>query len=244
MVIAAGYMRCSGNGQINGDTWDRQNETIRACAAKLGAVVQEFREEAVAGKLDSDERPTFQAMIAWMQENDCTLVIVERMDRLARMYRIQEELISELASYGFTLIAADTGENITESMMGDPMRRALVQIQGIFAELAKNMDNMKLAKARKRIRTEGRREGSKHYSPDPVANKRVEGQKPFGSIPGEGQIMEEILEFDRRGHTPLFIAQTLNAGNVPTRYGKRWHSGTISKILSRHTNCAPVSPSQ
>lgn len=220
---AASYMRCSGLGQVRGDTWDRQTETIRATANLQGfQIAYEFREEGVAGKTDEEQRPAFQEMIATLLGNGCRTIFVESLDRLAREYRIQEQLIIYIASKGLTLIAANTGENITEAMMGDPMRRALVQIQGILAELDKNMVVAKLRKARERKRKNG----------------RCEGRKPYGSRPGEEVGLAHIIELGATHHSPQMIASVLQDMQVKPRYGTRWHPATVAKILSRHTQSA------
>ena len=90
-------MRCSGKASLFGDTWDRQTDTIKSCAASKGySLDYEFREEAVPGKMDEEHRPAFQEMIATLLGNGCKTIIVESLDRLAREYRIQEQLIREL----------------------------------------------------------------------------------------------------------------------------------------------------
>jgi len=217
MSKAYGYMRCSGKGQILGDTWDRQAEDIRRFAAEEGFTVERlFAEEAVPGKTEAEDREAFQEMVYLMCANGVKTVIVESLDRFAREYRVQEQLVIYLAAKKLTLYSANTGENVTEAMMADPMRRALVQIQGIFAELDKNLTINKLRKARARIRSRG---------------ERCEGRKPFGARPGEEAILAEILNLRRLGWTPAGIAQTLNQKQVPTRYQRRWHAGTVAKIL-------------
>ena len=221
---AVAYMRCSSKGSLNGDTWQRQIAAIQACALAQGfELAQEFREEAVPGKMDEDHRPAFQLMIASLLGNGCRTIIVESLDRLAREYRIQESLIIYIASKGLTLISANTGENITEAMMGDPMRRALVQIQGILAELDKNMIVAKLRKARERNK---------------ISNGRCEGRKPFGMKPGESLVLEHIRKYRAQGYQYWSIAEWLNAEGHKTRYGKKWHAGTVAKILAREKKTA------
>ena len=104
-------------------------------------------------------------MVAEILKNDVNTIIVERLDRLAREYRIQETLLIYMAAKNINLISADTGECVTEAIKGDPMRRAMVQMQGVFAELEKSVLIKKLRKARetKRERT-GKCEGRKSYS--------------------------------------------------------------------------------
>ena len=132
---AFGYLRVSGKGQVDGDGFTRQEETIRAYAEKAGyEVVELFREEGVSGTKDELDRPAFQEMVAEILRNGVKTIIVERLDRLAREYRIQESLLIYLASKDITLINASTQENVTEAVQSDPMKKALIQIQGIFAE--------------------------------------------------------------------------------------------------------------
>ena len=85
-------------------------------------------------------------------------------DRLARELSISEHLRIYLASERINLISAQTGENITEITLNDPMRKALVQIQGVIAELDKSLLVKKLRKARERKRAEqGKCEGRNGY---------------------------------------------------------------------------------
>ena len=217
---AVAYMRCSGMGQISGDTWDRQRETISKFAAAHDYVLEhEYTEEGVSGKTEADDRPAFQQMISDLLGNGCRTVIVEGLDRLAREYRIQEQLITYIASKGIALISANTGEDITAAMMGDPMRRAMVQMQGVFAELDKNMLVKKLRSARERKKE---RSG------------RCEGQKPFGTLPGEDVVLRDILLYYREFcYNAEDIAALLNEANVSTRSGGKWHAAVIRRILKR-----------
>ena len=78
-------------------------------------------------------------MIADILSDGCNTIIVEDLTRLAREYRIQENILVYLASKNIDLIAANTGENITTAIDSDPMKKALVQIQGVFGELDKSL---------------------------------------------------------------------------------------------------------
>lgn len=217
---AVAYMRCSGLGQTSGDTWDRQSESIRAFAGTNYSIEREYREEGVSGKTEHEDRPAFKEMVSDLLSNGCRTIIVESLDRLSREYRIQEQLLIYLASKGISLISANTGENVTDAMMGDPMRRALVQIQGIFAELDKNMTVAKLAKSRKRIRDKG---------------QRCEGAKPFGhhpDKPDEKQTLQLMLSLSKH-YSAAWIALELNSRGIKPRSGVKWHVNSVARILAR-----------
>lgn len=162
---AYGYLRVSGNSQVEGDGFRRQEEEVRAyCKAHGIDLVNVYREEAVSGTSDETARPAFQDMITAILKNGVRTIIVEGLDRLARELRIQETLLIYLASKNITLISARTGENATEAISGDPMRKALIQIQGVFAELEKNLLVKKLKVAREATKErDGKCEGRKSY---------------------------------------------------------------------------------
>jgi site-specific DNA recombinase len=214
-----GYLRVSGKGQLDGDGFTRQRAAIQAYAdAHSIRIVKWFEEQGVSGKTDMVDRPAFQAMLSEILSNGCRTVLVESLDRLAREYRVQEHLLIYMASRGIALIPANTGENVTEALMGDPMRRPLVQIQGIFAELDKNLLVAKLRKARQRTR---QREG------------RCEGRKPFGEREGELEVIERIQKLAGKGMNYTEIADKLNADGLPTRANGTWYPATVSRILAR-----------
>ena len=224
MTEACAYMRCSGASQVDRDSFPRQIASITSCCQSKGfQLIHEYREEAVPGKLDEESRPAFQRMISDLLGNGCRTIVIEGMSRLAREYRTQEHLIIYIASKGITLISADTGEDITAAMMGDPMRRALVQIQGIFSELDKNLLVAKLRKARERQKD---------------LTGRSEGRKPFGMKDGEKPILVRMIQMKESGQNPEQIAQTFNSEGIPTRGTKKgkgpWKAATIAKILNRN----------
>ena len=71
---------------------------------------------------------------------------------------------SQLPKAEIEHLQANIGENITEAITSDPMRKAMVQIQGVFAELDKSLLVRKLRKAREKVRDQtGKCEGRKGY---------------------------------------------------------------------------------
>jgi site-specific DNA recombinase len=217
--VAVIYCRVSGLGQVDGDGFTRQLTACRSWAESNGySIKAEYREEGISGKTDMDGRPAFQQMITDLLANGCRTILCESLDRLAREYRVQEQLLIYLASKGIGLIPVNTGENVIESLMGDPMRRALVQIQGIFAELDKNMTVRKLRGARKRKKEQ---------------TGRCEGRKPFGDWPAEASALNRIHALARDGNSPANIAATLNVERIPTRYGGEWFPNSVARILKR-----------
>ena len=177
MLKAYGYCRVSGTGQIDGNGFERQENAIRAFAQKSKIEIVHVYREQVSGIKDQDDREVFQDMVSAILRNGVRTIIVEGLDRLAREYRVQEQLIIYLASKGITLIDARTGENVTKAVNDDPMKKALIQMQGIFAELEKNLlvKKLRLARESKRMTT-GKCEGRRGWGDAPDKRDAILGQ--------------------------------------------------------------------
>jgi DNA invertase Pin-like site-specific DNA recombinase len=218
---AFAYVRVSSKGQVEGDGFTRQREAINRFAAASGIEIVAEYADAFTGT--SENREQFNEMIAAILANGVRAIVVENLTRLARMMAVQEQLATYLASKGIALYSADTGENITEAIMGDPMKKAMVQMQGVFSELEKSTLVRKLRGARERIR---------------AAEGRCEGIKPFGSLPGEETVLEALRGLARKPKgmprpTWPAVADAANAAGLPTRSGRPWSSQMVRRIVLR-----------
>ncbi len=219
-IEAVGYCRVSGKGQQNtGTGLDRQEETVRAYAKQNDYKLLQVYHEAHTGT--ETERPIFEEMLAELLGNGCRVIIVECLDRLARDLSVQLQIIALLANKGITLINAMTGQDCTNPT--DPMTLAMIQVQGAFAQLDKNLLVRKLKKGRQ---AKKEKTGS------------CEGRKPYGFYPGESEILNRIKQLHRKIKYekrlgPYEIATILNKENLPNRKGTLWHGATIRKIIER-----------
>lgn len=151
-------------------------------------------------------------------------MIVENLTRLSRAYVVQDAILVFLAAKNVSLVAADTGEDVTAAFHGDPMKKAIIQMQAVFSELEKNSLVRKLRSARQRKRIE---EG------------RCEGVKPFGTFPGEPEAIATMRRLRRKqqGKAKRMsfskIAAHLDGAGIPSRSGKPWTGEAVRKILGR-----------
>ncbi len=218
---AVGYCRVSGKGQTQGTGLDRQEESVRAYAKNNGYDIQQIYCEAHTGT--KEQRPVFADMLADLLDNGCRVIIVECLDRLARDLAVQLQICSLLSPRGITLINAMTGADATNPT--DAMAKAMLQMQGVFAELDKSLLVKKLKKGRQAKR---QKTGS------------CEGRKPFGVRPGESDTIARMKELYRKkpgvGRLSYCrIATKLNSENHPTRSGAKWSGVTVGRILKRES---------
>jgi len=216
---AYGYPRVSSKGQTRGHGPRRQRDIIKDFAKRNGYEVVGWYPEAYTGT--EGDRPAFADMLTAILANGVKVIIVESLDRFARDLMVQNALLAKLASEGITLIAANTGEDVTAAMSDDPMRWALVQIQGIFSELDKRQLVRKLKRAR---------------AAKKASTGRCEGALPFGAYEGESETLDRVrqLRRKRKGVKRMSvqrIADQLNAEECHNRSGDPWTRGNLWKVM-------------
>jgi DNA invertase Pin-like site-specific DNA recombinase len=97
MVKAFGYLRLSGKGQVDGDGFPRQLQAINAYAAAHDIkIVNVYREKGVSGTVDSANRPAWSDLVTALHSNGVRMVLIEKLDRLARDLMVQETIIADL----------------------------------------------------------------------------------------------------------------------------------------------------
>lgn len=215
-VKAFAYLRVSGKGQIDGDGFARQEKAIRSYAAAHNIhVVEVFREKGVSGKTDLENRPALMALLEALAANGTRLVLIEKLDRLARELMTQETIIGDLRKRGFELVSVMEPDLLQD----DAGRKMMRQIFGAIAEYEKAMIVAKLRGARERTKA---RDG------------RCEGRKPYGERAGEQEIIERMRALRASGATFQAIAEQFNREQVPTRAaGRNWHASTVQRIIER-----------
>jgi len=215
MEKAYAYLRVSGKGQIDGDGFPRQLKAIRTFAdAQKIRVTKVFREEGISGTTENMNRPAWCALMEQLQATGMRIIMIEKLDRLARDLMVQEACIADLHKRGFALLSASE----PDLMANDPTRILMRQLLGAVAQYDKSQIVAKLRCARVRCRE---RDG------------RCEGRKPFGHRVGENAVIARMKALRAEGKGYDRIADSLNAEGVPTRTGRRWHGIVVNRILSK-----------
>ncbi|MGA2143884.1 MAG: recombinase family protein [Bryobacteraceae bacterium] len=214
MTKAHAYLRVSGKGQVEGDGFTRQLKAIREYAAAHDIkIVTVYRELGVSGTKESADRPAWSELMTALHSNGVKVVIVERLDRLARDLMVQETIVADLRKYGFELVSVAE----PDLMANDPTRILVRQMMGAVAQYEKSQIVLKLRGARMRKRA---KEG------------RCEGRKPYGFYDGEAAALERVKALRAEGLGFDRIAVRLNEEHVPTRTGRPWHGVVVNRILT------------
>jgi len=214
MQKAHAYLRVSGKGQVEGDGFTRQLKAIREHATAHDIkIVTVYREEGVSGTKESADRPAWSALMTALHANGVRVVMIERLDRLARDLMVQETIIADLRKHGFELVSVAE----PDLMANDPTRILVRQMMGAVAQYEKSQIVLKLRGARMRKRAK---------------TGRCEGRKPFGYYEGEALVLDRIKALRAEGLGFDRIAARLNEERVPTRTGRPWHGVVLNRILT------------
>lgn len=209
------YLRVSGAGQVEGDGFRRQYLACEAYAAQRGIeIVKTYREEGVSGTKELDDRPALQSLFVDLEDNDVKVVLIEKLDRLARDLMVQETLIADMQKRGYELLS--TAE--PDLCSSDPSRVLVRQIFGCIAEYEKSVIVLRLRGARQRHK---------------ISHGRCEGRKPYGANEDERPTLDWMQRMRADGMTYLQIAQALNFVDKRARNGGEWKAATVGKILIR-----------
>ena len=213
--LAFAYLRVSGKGQVDGDGFPRQLAAIEGYAKVNGlTLARVFREQGVSGTKELENRPALQQLLAAVDSRNVPVVLIEKLDRLARDLMIQETILRDLQRRGVTLVSTMEPDLCSD----DPSRKLVRQVMGAIAEYERVMIVAKLAGARQRMRT---RTGS------------CEGRKPYGERKGEHKTIDRILALRSTGVAMDTIAETLNFEGLKPRSGQRWYGSSVRNVLLR-----------
>jgi DNA invertase Pin-like site-specific DNA recombinase len=215
VIKAFSYLRVSGKAQVTGDGFPRQRQAIKTYSAQHGyRIAHEYRDEGVSGAIETMDRPAWQAMKQALLSDGVRVVIIERLDRLARDLMVQETAIGDLQKAGFTLISVME----PDLMATEPTRVMIRQILGAVAQHDKANIVIKLRAARDRMKAK---------------TGRCEGRKPFGHYDGESEVLAQMQDLRKQGMGYDAIARHLNGHGVATRGRGQWHGWAVNQILNR-----------
>lgn len=234
MSNAVGYIRVSTDTQANeGAGLEVQEKQVRDwCEAHGHELLAVYRDEGVSGTKDSVDRLGLaQALTAL--ESGASILVVPKLDRLARKLTVQEAVLAQAWKAGAAVWAVDLGEILRDDP-DDPMRTAMRQMVAVFAELEARMIAARMRAGR---RNKAQKGGYAGYG-SPKLGQRAEGRELVAD-PTEEATIARMVQLDRQGKSLREIALTLEAEGLRPKRGGRWWPEVIRRTLAR---VEPVSP--
>ena len=215
---AVSYLRTSSATNVGTDKGSdrRQRDAINSFAKRAGfEIVEEFYDPGVSGSDAIEGRLGFAALLDRIESNGSRTVIVEDASRFARDLVTQELGILVLIDRGVTVLTS-SGDDLTQT--DDPMKVAMRQIAGAFAQLEKARLVAKLKAARQRKRQ---------------ATGRCEGRKPLTEThPETVALARKLRRKTKAGRRSLrAIATELAAQGHLNEMGKPYNPKSVLAML-------------
>jgi DNA invertase Pin-like site-specific DNA recombinase len=231
-VRLIGYKRVSGIGQVaDGFGLAIQDQALRSWAKANGhRLIRIEEDEGVSGAKDAVDRPGLSAALLAVQEREAEGLLVPKLDRLARALTVQEATLGFVWRAGGRVFAADSGE-ILQDDPDDPMRTALRQVVGVFAELDRRIVVKRLKDGRTAKAKTGRKSvGSYAYGYQGQGKGR---QRDAAPRPDEQAAVARILQLREAGDSYRAIAETLDAEGLKPRRAASWSAMSVRAVVQR-----------
>ena len=227
MKRVVAYLRVSTEGQMGEDKYGlpAQREHITAYAEREGLkITRWYSDEGLSGAMV--DRPGLQELIQDAEKGDFNLVLVAKMDRIARDLFVQLWVEKELTKTDVELIS------VTEPFGGnDPMNTAFRQMMGVFAELEKSMIMWRMAGGR----IQKAKQGGYAGGGAPIGYKAERGSKVLKLDPAKAKTVSRVFEIKEQNPvlTLQQIADILNAEGHTTARGAEFQPTQVKRILDR-----------
>lgn len=223
---AVGYVRVSTERQAEeGLGLAIQERAIRHLARTAGLKLQEIvRDEGVNGTLE--ERPGLASLLDSLRPG--MVVVVARLDRLARDLLTQEFLLRDMRQRGADLVSCSQAEaDYLRDDPDDPTRKLIRQVLGAVSEFERALIKLRLSRGRAAKAAKG---GFAYGSP-PYGSRAADRKL----VPEESEqaVIELATRLRREGASLRSIGRSLlEAGHSPRR-AKAWHPQVVARLLRR-----------
>ncbi len=222
------YLRVSTERQVHAFGLKAQRREIREWAKANGhRVVDWFADEGISGSNGIDTRVGLYDAISEVQSGRASGVVFTSLDRLARQMTEQEGILAEIWKSSGVVFSTGDGGEVLEDDPDDPMRTAIRQMRGVFAQLERGLIRQRMAKGRREKAAQGGYIGGA-----PRFGHRADGKGGLAVDEDEREAVERIVQLRTQGASLRSIVATLaDEGIDPKRGG--WHPTSIARVLER-----------
>jgi DNA invertase Pin-like site-specific DNA recombinase len=223
--VAIAYLRVSTETQLDGFGLDGQETAVREFCQEKGHTLQHiFAERGVSGQNDLENRVALVQLNEYAQQNGVTTIVIPTLSRLARDLMVQERILSDWQSRGWTVLSTkepDLNGN-------DPTRKFIRQVLGAVNEYDRAMIIARL----KAGRISKASLGGHAVGAVPLGYKiDNSGSKPVRIVDDdEAEIVRTIHRLREQRWSYQAIADQLNESGVPPRKSDLWGKTSVRAI--------------
>jgi DNA invertase Pin-like site-specific DNA recombinase len=229
---AIGYLRVSTTEQVEGFGLAVQEEAVRGyCRQHDLRLVTIESDEGISGANGLDNRQGLARALAALEGGDADVLVVKRLDRLARDLLVQETVLERLTQHGKEVRSVDEADISSD----DPTRVLVRQVLGAIAQYEKGVIRGRMLAGKAAKCAAGGYTGGA-----PRFGTRAENRE-LAVDPDELATIDRATVLRQDGRSLRDIAQVLEAEGRPTKRGKRWHPATVARMLRSESCAAPNS---
>ena len=224
-----GYRRVSTNGQVDRYGLPAQETDLRAYSCSTGhRLIRIETDDAKSGTLPASERPGLLAALKAIEKGEADgLLVPGDLDRLARELIVQEAILSQVWKAGGVVHTTTRGEVLADDP-DDPMRTAIRQFMGIFAQLDRALIAKRMRNGRKAKAAAG---GYAGYGSPAFGQHSVDGE--LVTEDREAAAIARMREMRAGGMSYQQIADQLNGEGIGSKRGGAWYAQTVARVLAR-----------
>lgn len=203
-----------------------QRAGIKAWAKANGhRITAWYSDEGISGSNGVDTRVGLLDALAALKDGEAGGLVVYRLDRLARNLTVQETTLAAVWAMGSTVFSVDIGE-VPRDDPDDPMKTALRQMIGVFAQLERGMIAARL-RAGKRMKAE---RGGYAGGRPPYGFDAVDGE--LRPNPEEQAVIALARKLRAEGKSTRQIASVLTEEGHRPKSGTLWHPPQVARLLA------------
>lgn len=225
------YIRVSSTGQLDAYGPDVQLDGIRAWATAARHTIVTVLTDDITGSAGASDRPALLEALSLLRgAGAADGIVVANLTRLARELHVQEAILGQVWSDGGKVFAADQGEILRDDP-DDPMRTAMRQMQGVFAQLDRAMTTKRLRDGRRIKAASGRHAGGTYpYGSQGVGEGR---ERDAGIREDEQAAIARVVVLRGAGASYRAIAAALDSEGLAPRRASSWSAMAVRNVAIR-----------
>jgi DNA invertase Pin-like site-specific DNA recombinase len=221
---AIGYVRVSTAEQVEGFGLEVQEQAVRVyCRGHDLKLIEVARDEGQSGSNGLDDRVGLAGALALLEAGGVDVLVVPRLDRLARDLLLQETVIGRLREHGAEIRSVAEADVNSD----DPTRVLVRQVLGAIGQYERGLirGRMLAGKAAK-IAAGGYGGGRPGYGQRAAGGALVDN-------PDETALVARVAELRTAGQSYRQVCATLDAEGYKPRRAEQWQPAVVRRIVLR-----------
>ena len=221
-VAAVGYVRVSTQEQVTGFGLEVQRDAVeKHCAAHGLELVAMCEDAGVSGSAGLDARAGLAEALSLLESHGTAVLVVYRLDRLARDLLIQETVIARIRAAGAAVVSVSEPDVDSD----DPTRVLVRQVLGAIGQYERAVIRGRMMAGKRAAVASGRWGG---------------GTAPFGytsesgvlvPVESEQAVVARARALRADGFTLREIAGSLTRDGIRPKRGQCWHPQQVARLL-------------